>query len=152
MWGGAGMCPLIFAKQGVPPLLLQRQGPWLCVDAQAPTFFFLQSVFAHPYWKFLDPPLDRAPSKKIMLTSLPTWNCTHRVILTSRTVFMNKNLGRIRALLWYLIIAYQSHNNKNDHLTWSREGPRLNAWVSRYHYPRTSNKHLLLWKISSADN
>ena len=73
-------------------------------------------------------------------------------ILTSRTVFMNNNSGRIRALLWYLIIAYQSHNNKNDHLTRPREGPRLNAWVSRYHYPRSSNKQLLLWKISSADN
>ena len=46
---------------------------------------------------------------------------------------MNKTSGRIRALSWYLIIAYQSHNNKNDHLTRPREGPRLiSAWVSRY--------------------
>ena len=35
--------------------------------------------------------------------------------------FMNRNSGRIRALLWYLIITYQSHNN-NDHLTQSQEG------------------------------
>ena len=33
-----------------------------------------------------------------------------------------------------------------------REGPGLNAWVSRYHYPQSSNKQLLLWKISSANN
>ena len=74
------------------------------------------------------------------------------VILTSQTVFMNKNLGRIIALSWYLVVAYQSHNKKNDHLARPRVGPKLNAWVSRYHYPRNSNKQLLLWKISSADN
>ena len=64
----------------------------------------------------------------------------------------HRNSWRIRALSWYLMIAHRSHNNKNDHLTRGQECPRLNAWVSRYHYPRSSNKYLLLWKISSADN
>ena len=67
-------------------------------------------------------------------------------------VFTNRNSERIRALSWYLIISYQSHNNKNDHLNRPWEGPGLNAWVSRYHYPRSSNTQLMLWKISSADN
>ena len=49
----------------------------------------------------------------------------HWVISSSRTVFMNKNSGRIRAFSWYLIIVYRSHNNKNDHLTRPQEG--LNA-------------------------
>ena len=34
------------------------------------------------------------------------------MISFSRTVFMNKNSGRIRALSWCLIIAFLSHNNK----------------------------------------
>ena len=67
-----------------------------------------------------------------------------RVISSSRPVFMNENSGRIRALLWHLMIVYRSHNNKNDHLTRPWEGPGLNAWVSTYHYPRNSNKQLLL--------
>ena len=29
---------------------------------------------------------------------------------------LNENSGRIRALSWYLIIAYQCHNNRNNHL------------------------------------
>ena len=58
--------------------------------------------------------------------------------------FMNKNSRRIRVLSWYLIIAFQSQNIKNDHLTQPWEGPGLNAQVSRY--PRSSNKQLLLWK------
>ena len=74
------------------------------------------------------------------------WN-----ISSSWTVSMNKNLWRIRALLWNLIIAYQSHDNKNDHLNRPREGRVLEAWVSRYHYPQSSNKQLLLWKISGVD-
>ena len=65
---------------------------------------------------------------------------------------MNKNLGRINALSWYLIIVYQSHNNKNNHLSRPREGPGLNAWVNTYHNPRSSDKQLLLWKISNTDN
>ena len=46
---------------------------------------------------------------------------------------MNENLVRIRALLWYLIIVYRSHNNKNDHLTrpWER------ARVSTHEYLHT---------------
>ena len=60
---------------------------------------------------------------------------THWVISISCTVFMNKNSGRIRTLSWYSIIAYPSHNTKDDHLTHPREGPRLHAWVSRYHLP-----------------
>ena len=72
---------------------------------------------------------------------------------TFRTVFMNKNLGTISALSGYSIITYQSHNTKNDRLTRPREGPALNASVSRYNYPRNANKQLLLsWKVSSADN
>ena len=59
----------------------------------------------------------------------------HWVISISRTVFMNKNSGRIRTMSWYLIIACQSHNNKNDHLTRPRKGTRLQAGVSRYHLP-----------------
>ena len=51
-----------------------------------------------------------------------------------------------------LIIALQSHNNENNHLTQPREGPGLNVWESKYHYPLSTNKQLLLWKISSADN
>ena len=39
------------------------------------------------------------------------------VISSFRTVFMNKNSGRITALSWYLIVVFRSHNNKNDHLT-----------------------------------
>ena len=74
------------------------------------------------------------------------------VISSSRTVCMNENSGRVRALSWYSIIVYRSHNNKNDRLTRPWEGPCLNAWLSTYHYPRGSNKQLLLWKISSADN
>ena len=61
------------------------------------------------------------------------------------------------------MIVYQRHNNKNGHLTRPREGPGLNALVSTYsdprkivcatyYYPRSSNKQVLLWKISSADN
>ena len=49
------------------------------------------------------------------------------VVSSSRTVFMNKNLGKIRALSWYLIITYQSRNNKNDHLTRPRDGLGLNT-------------------------
>ena len=56
------------------------------------------------------------------------------VISFSRTVFTNKNLGRIRALSWYLIIAYQNHNNKNENLTRPREDLTLNAWAPGYHY------------------
>ena len=62
---------------------------------------------------------------------------------------MNKNSGKINALSWYLIIVYQSQNNKNDHLTRPQEGPGLNAWVSPSY---SSNTQLLLWEISSADN
>ena len=65
---------------------------------------------------------------------------------------MKNTLGRISALSGYSIIAYQSHNTKNDHLTQPQEGPALNASVSRYHYPRSANKQLLLWKVSSAHN
>ena len=78
--------------------------------------------------------------------------CIYWVISSFRTVFMNENSWRIRALSWYLIIVYRSHNNKYDHLTRPWEGSELNAWVSTYHYPRSSNKQLLFWKISSADN
>ena len=83
-----------------------------------------------------------------------SWQSSHIqwVISSSRIVFTNENSGRIRALSWYLIIAYRSRNNKNDHLTRPWEDPRLSAWVSTYHYPRSSNKQLLLWNISSADN
>ena len=59
-------------------------------------------------------------------------------ISTSRTA--NKNSRRIRALSWYLLIAYQSHNNMNDHLTWPWESPELNAWVSRYQCLDTNTK------------
>ena len=38
------------------------------------------------------------------------------------------NAGELEALLsWHLIIVYQSHNDKNDHLTRPREGLGLNA-------------------------
>ena len=47
---------------------------------------------------------------------------THWDISTSWIVPMNRNSWRIRAVSWYLKIAYQSHNNKNDHLTRPREG------------------------------
>ena len=77
------------------------------------------------------------------------WYC---LVSISWIVFINTKSGRIRALLWYLIITYQSHKNKNDHLTRPREGQGLNAWVSRYPTPRSSNKQLLLWKISCAGN
>ena len=73
-------------------------------------------------------------------------------ISSSWIVSMNKNSWRISVLTWFLIIDYRSQNKKNDHLTRPREGPRLDAWVSRNHYTRSSNKQLLLWKISGADN
>ena len=46
---------------------------------------------------------------------------------TSWIVFMNRNSGRIRALSWYLMTTFQSHNNKNDLLTRPREVPGLSA-------------------------
>ena len=74
-----------------------------------------------------------------LLTRLETpYSLTEWVITSSRTVLMNENSGRIRALSWYLIVVYWSHNNKNYHLTRPSEGPGLNAWVSTYHYPRSS--------------
>ena len=39
-----------------------------------------------------------------------------------------------------------------SHLFLLRCERSLSAWVPRYHTPRNSNKQLLLWKISSADN
>ena len=53
---------------------------------------------------------------------------------------MNKSSGRIRALSRYLIIAYQSHNNKSQQPDSTPGGPKTKAWVSRYQYPRSSNK------------
>ena len=62
------------------------------------------------------------------------------VISSSRTVFMNKNSGRIRALSWYLIIAHQSHNNKNDHLT----RPESRSRVSTHEYLDTITLGVLI--------
>ena len=104
------------------------------------TFVGLHLCLIHKHYR----PTDEQYLKRIINFNI--------LISFSRTVSMNKNSGRIRVLSWYLIIAYQSHNKKNDHLSPPREGPRLNAWVSRYHYSRSSNKQLLLWKISRADN
>ena len=74
------------------------------------------------------------------------------LVSISWIVFIKRKSGRISALWWYLIMTYQNHNNKDDHLTRPWEGPGLNAWVFRYPTHRSSNKQLLLWKISSADN
>ena len=92
-----------------------------------------------------------------ILTSMDTFRCTieqwNCLVSISLIDFINIKSGRIRALPWYyLIMTYQSHNNKNDHLTRPWEGPGLNAWVFRYPTPRSYNKQQLLWKISSAHN
>ena len=80
-----------------------------------------------------------------------SWNGTLGDFISS-DIFMNKNSGRSKTLSWYFTIVFQSHNNKNDHQTRCREGPDLNAWASRFHYLRKSDKQLLLWKILSANN
>ena len=61
----------------------------------------------------------------------------HCLVSVPWILFINRKLGRIRALSWYLIMTYQSHNNTNDHLTRPREGPGLNALVSKYHTPKS---------------
>ena len=48
--------PCFYRNRGMPSLLLQKQGIWLCVGAQTLQLFFLKSV-CDPHWKFLDPPL-----------------------------------------------------------------------------------------------
>ena len=71
---------------------------------------------------------------------------------TSISVVQNQRCKRLARLVRDIVLfqsgkkincivnLYKSHNNKNDHLTRPREGPGLNAWVSRYHYPWSSNK------------
>ena len=58
--------------------------------------------------------------KKIIYLHLSSKQC---LLSISWIVFINRKAGRIRALSWYLLMTYQSHNNKNDHLTRPWEGP-----------------------------
>ena len=80
-----------------------------------------EHIRAHTHTKEIDVPAWSQNHQENTLMSLSTQNRIHCLSSTSWIVLMNRNSGRIRALSWYLIIIYQSHNN-NDHLTRPQEG------------------------------